>query len=326
MHVNNHFVYYNQTLMLWTIIISLFFSCLVVTVSGFTGSKLLGKKQFFFSSKINTVVLTRQQATNQQQGFNNVADYVSYLSKQAKLPQGFKVGSTRFNFSPLEVSGKILPMNVTLITLDEPTESFAAMFTSNKVPGGPVVVGKNRMKSAKYLQAVIVNNKISNVSPSNVTDRGAGDSERLCAGLARQLGLPSNEYVFPSSTGIIGWRLPVDAIESNLAGAITALQSTSMLPAALGITTTDRYPKMRRYDSKSGKWSIVGIAKGAGMIEPNMATMLSYIVTDLAIPRQTLQAYLQTTVSATYNTISVDGDQSTSDTGIYTSLFIVLYG
>ena len=305
--------------MLWTCVFSLFFSCLIVTVSGFTAKKFLGKR--FLSSKMNTVVT--QQAS--QQSFNNVADYVSYLSKQAKLPQGFKVGATRFNFSPLEVSGKILPMNVTLIALDEPTESFAAMFTSNKVPGGPVVVGKNRMKSAKYLQAVIVNNKISNVSPSNVTDRGAGDSERLCAGLARQLGLPSNEYVFPSSTGIIGWRLPVDAIEANLSGAITALQSTSMLPAALGITTTDRYPKMRRYDSKSGKWSIVGIAKGAGMIEPNMATMLSYIVTDLAIPRETLQAYLQTTVSATYNTISVDGDQSTSDTGDYIYIFSFIH-
>lgn len=285
----------------------LLFAYLAVNVSGFAVTKFLWKR----SQASN--VMTR--ATGDRQEFSNVADYVNYLSKRAKLPLGFKVGATRFNFSPLEVSGKTLPMNVTLIALDEPTESFAAMFTSNKVPGGPVVVGRERMKSAKYLQAVIVNNKISNVSPSNVTDRGAGDSERLCAGLARQLSLPSKDYVFPSSTGIIGWRLPVDAMEANLSGAITSLQSASMLPAALGITTTDRYPKMRRYDAKSGKWSIVGIAKGAGMIEPNMATMLSYIVTDLAIPRDTLQSYLQRTVGATYNTISVDGDQSTSDTG-----------
>lgn len=308
---NKSLRYFNDSSMLWRSSCILLISCLIAAVSGLISKNVLLRR--FLSPKQNQA----SKAIQSQPGFNNVVDYVSYLSKHANLPQGFKVGATRFNFSPLEVSGKILPMNVTLITLDEPTESFAAMFTSNKVPGGPVVVGKERMKSAKYLQAVIVNNKISNVSPSNVTDRGAGDSERLCTGLARQLGLPSKDYVFPSSTGIIGWRLPVDAIEANLPGAITTLQSSSMLPAALGITTTDRYAKMRRYDAKSGKWSIVGIAKGAGMIEPNMATMLSYIVTDLAISRKNLQIYLQSTVSATYNTISVDGDQSTSDTGIY---------
>ena len=165
---------------------------------------------------------------------SNVHDYIEILAKRSKLPQGFKVGATRFLFNPLEVAGKTLPMNVSLIVLDQPTESFAALFTSNKVPGGPVVVGKSRMKTAKYLQAVIVNNKISNVSPSGVTDRGAGDSERLCAGVAKHLNLPSNEYVFPSSTGIIGWRLPVDAIENHLSHAVTSLQSDSILPAALG--------------------------------------------------------------------------------------------
>ena len=81
--------------------------------------------------------------------------------------------------------------------------------------------------------------------------------------------------------------------------------------------TTDRYPKVRRYDSKSGAWSIVAIAKGAGMIEPNLATMLSYITTDLALSRQELQEALSGTVDSTYNSISIDGDQSTSDTGIY---------
>eukprot|EP00981_Chlorochromonas_danica_P011460 scaffold4013_cov192-Ochromonas_danica.AAC.5 len=92
--------------------------------------------------------------------------------------------------------------------------------------------------------------------------------------------------------------------------AVGNLQKKSILPAALGITTTDRYPKIRRYDSPEG-WSIVGIAKGA---EPNMATMLTYILTDLTLPRNLLQDYLNDATDVSFNSISVDGDQSTSDT------------
>lgn len=140
------------------------------------------------------------------------------------------------------------------------------MFTSNEFPGGPVIVGKERLKSSNYLQTIIINNKISNVCPSGVQDGGAGDSERLSSAVAQQLGLPSKDFVFPSSTGIIGWRLPVDTMISNIGSALQNMQSDCMLPAALGITTTDRYPKLRSYVSKNKNWSIVGIAKGAGMI------------------------------------------------------------
>jgi glutamate N-acetyltransferase/amino-acid N-acetyltransferase len=115
-------------------------------------------------------------------------------------------------FSPMEVN-KQLPMNLTIIKLDQPTESFAAMFTSNKFPGGPVLVGKERMQKSKQLQAVVINNKISNVCPGGVDDRGAGDSEVVCQAVADSLQLQSKDLVFPSSTGIIGWRLPVQAIK-----------------------------------------------------------------------------------------------------------------
>ena len=96
--------------------------------------------------------------------------------------------------------------------------------------------------------------------------------------------------------------------------AVAQFQSKSALPAARGITTTDRYPKLRSYRSKSGSWSIVGIAKGAGMIEPNLATMLAYIMTDLDIPRDLLQESLSECSRVSFNSITVDGDQSTSDT------------
>jgi glutamate N-acetyltransferase / amino-acid N-acetyltransferase len=120
--------------------------------------------------------------------------------------------------------------------------------------------------------------------------------------------------VLPSSTGVIGWTLPVDAIVSAVPHAARALEGKSILPAAEGIVTTDLYPKIRR--ASVGAGSIVGIAKGAGMIEPNMATMLVYILTDIAVPRAELRPILARAVDASFNAISVDSDTSTSDTVI----------
>jgi glutamate N-acetyltransferase / amino-acid N-acetyltransferase len=145
--------------------------------------------------------------------FTSVTEYINHLKTISALPKGFSVGTTRFMFRPAEVD-KMLPMNLTIIKLDEPTSSFAAMFTSNQFPGGPVLVGKDRLANSEFLQAVVVNNKISNVCPgSGVTDRGIGDSEQVCQYVADALELKSKDFVFPSSTGIIGWRLPVGAMK-----------------------------------------------------------------------------------------------------------------
>jgi len=152
-----------------------------------------------------------------------------------------------------------------------------------------------------------VNNKISNVCAPG----GVEASERVCAETARLLKLSATD-VLPSSTGVIGWGLPVDAMLGALPQAVGALAAGSILPAAEGIVTTDLYPKIRR--ASLGGGSIVGIAKGAGMIEPNMATMLVYVLTDIAVPRATLRASLTRAVNASFNTISVDSDTSTSDT------------
>ncbi len=137
-------------------------------------------------------------------------------------------------------------------------------------------------------------------------------SERLCAEAARALGLAAGELL-PSSTGVIGWRLPVDAMAAALPRAVEALQRESVLPAAEAIMTTDLYPKVRRAELPGGA-SIVGIAKGAGMVEPNMATMLVYLLTDAAVPRAELRAALAEAVDGSFNCISVDSDTSTSDT------------
>jgi glutamate N-acetyltransferase/amino-acid N-acetyltransferase len=197
-------------------------------------------------------------------------------------------------------------MTLTLIALDQPTPDFAAVFTRNAFPGAPIIVGRRRL-DAETLGAIVVNNKISNVCAPG----GVETSEQICAATAKHLGLSSSQ-VLPSSTGVIGWSLPADAIIASLPAAIDALAGGSIMPAAEGIVTTDLYPKVRR--AKVGAGSIVGVAKGAGMIEPNLATMLVYILTDLAVPRAELRAMLKRVVEPSFNSISIDSDTSTSDT------------
>ena len=229
----------------------------------------------------------------------------NWLAQHATLPAGFRVGTTRFDFVPREAP-KPAKMTLTLIALDNPTPDFAAVFTKNAFPGAPVIVGRARL-SEPTIGAILVNNKISNVCAPG----GVEASERLCGELAKQLGLSAGQ-VLPSSTGVIGWTLPVDAMLPALPQAVAALTGSSVLPAAEGIVTTDLYPKIRSVQLGGGR--IVGIAKGAGMIEPNMATMLVYIMTDLVVPRDTLRAILSRVVDRSFNCISVDSDTSTSDT------------
>jgi len=212
----------------------------------------------------------------------------------------------KFAFTPREAP-KPGEMTLTLIALDEPTHDFAAVFTRNAFPGAPVVIGRERLHEPT-LGAIIVNNKISNVCAPD----GRAASEAVCTRVGELIGLPSTA-VLPSSTGVIGWSLPVEEMLEALPAAKAALQADSILPAAEGIVTTDLYPKVRRHDFANGG-SIVGIAKGAGMIEPNLATMLVYLLTDVAVPRDALRAMLRRVVEPSFNSISIDSDTSTSDT------------
>ena len=195
---------------------------------------------------------------------------------------------------------------MTVIALDEPTESFGALFTKNAFPGAPIIIGRKRLQEAS-LGAIVVNNKIANVCAPG----GVEAARQVCASTATALGI-SDRQVLPSSTGVIGWSLPVQSMVNTLPTAIQNLQAESALPAAEGIVTTDLYPKVRRADVGGG--SIVGFAKGAGMLEPNLATMLVYILTDIAIPRETLRESLSAAVAESFNLISIDSDTSTSDT------------
>ncbi len=242
--------------------------------------------------------------------FADRAAHRAWLAAQSALPAGFRVGTARFDFTPVEVH-KPSRMTLTLISLDRPTPDFAAVFTRNAFPGAPILVGRDRLKGPA-LGAIVVNNKISNVCAPG----GVAAAERICAEAGRLLGCAPSE-VLPSSTGVIGWSLPADAIVGALPAAVATLAGGSILPAAEGIVTTDLYPKVRRAGVGAG--SVVGIAKGAGMIEPNLATMLVYLLTDIAVPRDDLRRMLAEAVDPTFNSISVDSDTSTSDTVVLLS-------
>jgi glutamate N-acetyltransferase/amino-acid N-acetyltransferase len=252
--------------------------------------------------------LLRVPSTNLS--FSSRTAHREWLATQAPLPAGFRVGTTRFEFTPREAP-KPAKMTLTLIALDQPTPDFAAVFTRNAFPGAPIIVGRKRLASPT-LGAIVVNNKISNVCAPG----GEAAAERICSATGRLLKL-SADQILPSSTGVIGWSLPEEAIIASLPTAAASLTGASVLPAAEGIVTTDLYPKIRRETIGAG--SIVGIAKGAGMIEPNLATMLVYVLTDLAIPRAELRAMLSRAVEPSFNAISIDSDTSTSDTVVLLS-------
>ena len=242
--------------------------------------------------------------------FADRAAHRDWLARQADLPVGFRVGTAALEFVPVEVP-KPARMTLTVLALDRPTPVFAAKFTRNAFPGAPVLLGRKRLESAA-IGAVIVNNKVANVCAPG----GVEAAERICAEAARALGL-SPEEILPSSTGVIGWRLPVEEMAQAIPRAVAAMQPRSILPAAEGIMTTDLYPKIRR--AEVGEGTIVGVAKGAGMIEPNLATMLVYVLTDLDVPRDALRAALDEAVSRSFNAITVDSDTSTSDTVVLLS-------
>ena len=235
--------------------------------------------------------------------------YLKDLASRSALPEGFKASTAAIRFIPEERSvGEPLPMNLTLILLDRPTPDFAAVFTRNAFPGAPVLIGRERL-AEPAARGVLVNTKISNVRAPN----GKPDAEGLLDSLGELVGAPARE-LFAASTGIIGWKLPVKDMRAALPSLVKGLQAGTILPAARAIMTTDSFPKVR--SAAVGSGSIVGIAKGAGMMEPNMATMLCFICTDLAVGREQLREDLRWCVERTLNRISVDGDQSTSDMAI----------
>jgi glutamate N-acetyltransferase/amino-acid N-acetyltransferase len=182
-----------------------------------------------------------------------------------------------------------------------------AMFTRNRFPGAPVIVGRTHIADG-FAQAIVVNSKNANVATGQ---RGIDDAVEMCRLVAGELGIETRD-VLPFSTGVIGRHLPMDKIRTGLQGIRAELRPNNLELAARAIMTTDMYPK---YISRPvGPAVVAGIAKGAGMIEPNMATMLAYIMTDADLPVQVMRPMLRRVVERSFNAISIDTDTSTSDT------------
>jgi len=236
--------------------------------------------------------------------FQSEEEYLRELEHRSGLPEGFSVATTSVKFKSLE-RGQKLSMNLACIVLDEPSSGFAGVFTNNRFCGAPILIGRRRIEE-KSLRAVLINNRIANVG----AEGGVEDAELLCDALGQLIGEPG-QRVIPASTGIVGWKLPVREMRAALPRLVEGLNADGVLPLARAIMTTDSYPKIHR--QQVGQGHILGVAKGAGMIEPHMGTMLVFLMTDIGIERQQLERCLGECAGRTFNRISVDSDQSTSD-------------
>ncbi len=186
----------------------------------------------------------------------------------------------------------------------------AAVFTQSHFAAPPVLLAKAHL-AACAPRALLINTGYANAATG---DLGRRDAEECCAALARHLQCRPEE-ILPFSTGVIGERLPVARLIGGLPAALAASSEDGWADAAFGIMTTDTVPKAAVHELllDGTPVRIVGIAKGSGMIHPDMATMLGFIATDAEIPSPVLQAALRQAVKTTFNAISVDGDTSTND-------------
>ncbi len=199
--------------------------------------------------------------------------------------------------------------DVTLIAINAEAHC-AAVFTQNKFCAAPVIVAKKHLSEAqpKYL---LINTGNANAGTG---DDGIARAEKSCHALAELTGVSANS-VLPFSTGVIGMTLPDDKIIAVLPAMVDALQENAWLDAASAIMTTDTMPKAYSKTLVLNGENIVitGIAKGAGMIKPNMATLLAYVATNANIEKPLLQMMLETVVKPSFNSITVDSDTSTND-------------
>ena len=191
----------------------------------------------------------------------------------------------------------------------EKNASCAAVYTTNLVKGAPLVVTKENLADG-YAQAVICNSGNANTCNSN----GIEIAKQMCDLVAKGLSIDPDDVVV-ASTGVIGQKLSIDPIKAGLPELIAQLSKDGNANAAEGIMTTDTFKKeiSVKFTVDGKECTIGGMAKGSGMIHPNMATMLVFITTDVAISPAMLQVALSSDIANTFNMVSVDGDTSTND-------------
>lgn len=186
----------------------------------------------------------------------------------------------------------------------------AAVFTKNRCCAAPVTVARAHL-TKRMPHALLINTGMANAGTG---EPGIADARACCDALARKLGCTPEE-VLPFSTGVIGERLPLERMLAGLPACVSALAENGWNEAASGIMTTDTVPKgsSRRVTIGGQDVTVTGIAKGAGMIRPDMATMLAFIATDARAASSVLQDALAAAVHVSFNRITVDGDTSTND-------------
>ena len=189
----------------------------------------------------------------------------------------------------------------------------AAVYTTNRVQAAPIHVNREHLQDG-IARSVVLNSGNANACTG---ETGMEHARRMCAATAAALGL-ANSDVLVCSTGLIGATLPIEKIEAGIPQLASSLADDAGRDAALGIMTTDTYPKhcAVRVSVSAGEVTVGAIAKGAAMIAPNMATMLALVTTDARVPGGDLQAMLSQAIGRTFNCITVDGDMSTNDTVI----------
>ena len=226
------------------------------------------------------------------------------MYSEIHMPKGFKCAGISAGIK----AGGVKDM---ALILSESPATAAGVFTTNQVCAAPVKVCREHLAHGAA-RAIVMNSGIANACTGS---EGMAAARDMAAEAAKLLGCEPQE-IFVCSTGKIGPQLPLDRIVPGIGTLIDAADVDKVQETAEAMMTTDTRPKVSvaEVDIAGTAVKIVGFAKGAGMIEPNMATMLSYITTDAAVEQPALQAALKKAVDSSFNRISIDGDQSTNDT------------
>ncbi|TCD47512.1 bifunctional glutamate N-acetyltransferase/amino-acid acetyltransferase ArgJ [Chlorobium sp. N1] len=201
------------------------------------------------------------------------------------------------------------------LMLSDTAAATAGVFTTNLCSAAPVVLSRRHLESAGgAMRAIVCNSGNANAATG---EEGMKDAETMARETARALGIEARE-VLVSSTGVIGQLLPMDKVAAGIEALPAGLQKESGIESAEAIMTTDTFPKFFSLDValSHGTARISGIAKGSGMIAPNMATMLAFMATDASIGHELLQEALRRANSSSFNAITVDGDTSTNDMAV----------
>jgi glutamate N-acetyltransferase / amino-acid N-acetyltransferase len=218
-----------------------------------------------------------------------------------------------FRFSAVEAAiKKPGRLDLALIFSELPAD-VAAVFTTNKVQAAPVLISRARAKNGRC-RALLVNSGNANACTG---EQGMADALACGRRTAEALGLPDEELLI-ASTGVIGQQLPMERLRVAIQPLVDGLDHGTLDQVSQAIMTTDTFAKLQRRTGQAGgkSYQIEGIAKGAGMIQPNMATMLSFLVTDAAVEPALLQSAFSCAVGGSFNSITVDGDMSTNDTAL----------